>query len=108
MRVLDAKKHVVGRHRSQKHNIQHPYAPKFAMFHAKTAKHGPFLVKILICFASDKQLKTSPLILKVLDANEQVVEAYRSRKHNLQHPFAPKRAIFHEKMANNGCFLVRI
>ena len=45
VRVLDAKKHVVGRHRSRKHNIQHPYAPKFAMFHAKTAKHGRFLVK---------------------------------------------------------------
>ena len=45
LRVLDAKKHVVGRHRSRKHNMQHPYAPKFAMFHAKTAKHGRFLVK---------------------------------------------------------------
>ena len=29
LRVLDAKKQIVGTHRSRKHNLQHPYAPKF-------------------------------------------------------------------------------
>ena len=102
VRVLDAKMNVVGRHRSRKNDIQHLYAPKCAMFHAKMAKHQNFSF-----FASDKQLKTPPPRLRVLDVKKQVVEAYRSQKHNLQHPFAPKSAIFHEKMAKNGRFLVK-
>ena len=44
-RVLDAKKQVLGRHRSRKHNLQHAYAPKFAIFMKKTAKNGYFLAK---------------------------------------------------------------
>ena len=35
LRVLDAKKQIVGTHRSRKHNLQHPYAPKYAVFHKK-------------------------------------------------------------------------
>ena len=45
LRVLEAKKQVVGTHRSGKHNLQHPYAPKFPIFHEKTAKNGRFLVQ---------------------------------------------------------------
>ena len=48
-----------------------------------------------------------PPILRVLDVKKQVVVTHRSRKHNLQHPYAPKFAIFHEKTANNGHFLVK-
>ena len=45
LRVLDTKKQIVGTHRSRKHNLQHPYAPKYAVFHEKkTATNGPFLV----------------------------------------------------------------
>ena len=33
--VLDAKKQVLGRHRSRKHNLQHAYAPTFIIFHEK-------------------------------------------------------------------------
>ena len=73
----------------------------------KNGQTWPFFGQNLSLFASDKQLKTPPPILRVLDAKKQVVEAYRSRKHNLQHPYAPKVAIFHEKMAKNGCFLVK-
>ena len=45
-----------------------------------------------------------PPILRVLDANKQVVGAHRSQKHNLQHVYAPKFGITHGK---NGCFLVK-
>ena len=45
LRVLDAKKQIVGTHRSRKHNLQHQYAPKFAIFHKKTVNNGHFLVK---------------------------------------------------------------
>ena len=48
-----------------------------------------------------------PPILRVLHVKKQVVVTHRSRKHNLQHPYAPKCAIFHEKTANNGHFLVK-
>ena len=48
-----------------------------------------------------------PSIWRVLDTKEQVVEAYMSRKHNLQHVYAPKFAIFHEKTAKNGFFLAK-
>ena len=77
-RVLDAKKQVLGRHRSRKHNLQHAYAPTL-----------------------------SPPILRVLDAKKQVVRAHRRRKHNLQHLYVPKLPIFHETSAKNGRFLVK-
>ena len=66
-----------------------------------------FLGQKLSFLASDKQLKNPPPILRVLDAKKQVVEAHRSRKLHLQHPYVPKFAIFHEKMAKNGRFLVQ-
>ena len=67
-------------------------------FHEKTAKNWPFFGQKLSLLASDKQLKTPPPpILRVLDVKKQVVVTHRSRKHNLQHPYAPKLAIFHEK-----------
>ena len=70
-------------------------------------KDGRFLVKIDF-LASDKQLKTPPPpILRVLDPKKQVVEAHRSQKLHLQNPYAPKFAIFHEKMAKSGRFLVK-
>ena len=66
----------------------------------KTPKNGHFL-------ASDKRLNTAPLFLRVLDAKKQIVGTHRSRKHNLQHPYAPRSAIFYEKTASNGRFLVK-
>ena len=42
LRVLDANKQVLGAHRSQKHNLQHVYAPNFTIFHGN---NGRFLVK---------------------------------------------------------------
>ena len=60
-------------------------------------KKWPFFGQKLSLLASDKQLKTPPPILRVLDVKKQVVVTHRSRKHNLQHPYAPKFAIFHEK-----------
>ena len=79
------------------------YVPKFAIFHEETAKNGLFFFFQKLCFlASDKQFKTSPPI--VLDGKKQVVGTQRSRKHKLQHPYAPKFAVFHEKTAKNGLF----
>ena len=159
LRALGAKKQIVGTHRSRKHNLQHPYAPKYAIFHENRPKMALFLSNIdflalykqlkdpppphferagckkascghtkitkthfvasvctTICrFSWKKRLKMaiswskvwifglSP-ILRVLDVKKQVVVTHRSRKHNLQHPYAPKFAIFHEKTANNGRF----
>ena len=66
-------------------------------FMEKNGPKWPFFGQKLGLLASDKQLKTSPPILGVLDAKKQVIEAFRSRKHNLQHAYAPKFAIFHGK-----------
>ena len=71
--VLDTKKQIVGTHRSSKHNLQHPYAPKFAVFHEEKATNGPFLVTYWFFLASYKQLKDPPPpILRVLDAKSKL------------------------------------
>ena len=46
LRVRDAKMQDVGRHRAGKHNSQHPYVPKFAVFHEKSPKMAVFWSKI--------------------------------------------------------------
>ena len=99
LRVLDAKKQIIGTHRSCKHNLQHPYAPKCAIFMKKRPTMAIFWSKVEI-------FGLSP-ILRALDAKKQIVGTHRSRKHNLQHPYAPKYAIFHEKTAKNGAFFVK-
>ena len=103
LRVLDANKQVVGTHRSGKHNLQHPYAPKFPVFHGKNGKKWLLFGQKLSFSASDKQLKTPRPILRVLDANKQVLERDRSRKHNLQHTFfmkkRPRMAVFGQKLS---------
>ena len=101
LRVLDAKKQIIGTHRSCKHNLQHPYAPKCAIFHQKNGQQWPF-------FGQKLGFLGSPPFLRALDAKKQIVGTHRSRKHNLQHPYAPKYAIFHEKTAKNGLFLSNI
>ena len=58
----------------------------------------------MIFFGLRQAVEDCPPILRVLDAKKQIVGTHRSRKHNLQHPCAPKYAIFHEKTANNGHF----
>ena len=67
-------------------------------------KNDRFPVKNWVLLASDKQLKTPLSIWRVLDTKKQVVEAYISRKHNLQHAYAPKFAIFHEKNGQKWLF----
>ena len=75
-------KQIVGTHRSRKHNLQHPYAPKYAIFHQKKAKMAVFLSNIDF-LALYKQLKDPPPNLRVLDATKQVVVTQRSRQHIL-------------------------
>ena len=43
LRVLDAKKHAVWTHRLPKHNLQHSYAPKSAIFQQNRRKIAIFL-----------------------------------------------------------------
>ena len=82
LRVLDTKKHIVGTHRSRKHNLQHPYAPKFAVFHEKKGHKWPFSGHILIFFGFVQAVEGSPPpILRVLDAKKQVVCTHGLRKH---------------------------
>ena len=108
LRVLDTKKQIVGTHRSRKHNLQHPYAPKYAVFHKKNGHKWPFSGHILIFFGFVQAVEgPPPPILRVLDAKKQVVCTHGLRKHNLQHLYAPKFAIFHRKTAKNGRFLVK-
>ena len=76
------------------------------IFVPKSAKKGSFLAKNLIFFAFSQAVEDFPPILRVLDAKKKVVGTHRSGKHNLQHPYAPKFPIFHEKTAKNGRFLV--
>ena len=83
LRVLDAKKQIVGTHRSRKHNLQHPYAPKYAIFHENRPKMAVFLSNIDF-LALYKQLKDPPPPnLRVLDAKKQVVVTQRSQQHIL-------------------------
>ena len=49
LRVLDAKKHAVWTHRLPKHNLQHSYATKSAIFQRNRRKIAIFLSKI-VCF----------------------------------------------------------
>ena len=46
LRVRDVKRQVVWTHASRTHSLLHPYAPKSAIFHHKSAKNGHFLSKI--------------------------------------------------------------
>ena len=84
--MLDANKQVVGAHRSQKRNLQHAYAPKFAIFHGKKRhKIAAFWCKIVF-FGLSQAVEDLPTpILKVLDPKKYVVWGHRSPKHNLQH-----------------------
>ena len=59
LRALHAKKQIVGTHRSRKHNLQHPYAPKYAIFHENRPKMALFLSNIDF-WALYKQLKDHP------------------------------------------------
>ena len=70
--------------------------PKMAFFWSK-----------IEVFGFRQAVEDPPPILRVLDPKKQVVEAHRSRKLHLQNPYAPQFAIFHEKMAKNGRFLVK-
>ena len=63
LRALDAKKQIVGTHRSRKHNLQHPYAPKYAIFHENRPKMALFLSNIDF-LALYKQLKDPPPIFE--------------------------------------------
>ena len=58
----------------------------------------------MIFFGLRQAVEDPPPILRVKDVEKQVVVTHRSRKHNLQHPYAPKFAIFHEETANNPPF----
>ena len=60
LRVLDTKKQIVGTHRSRKHNLQHPCAPKFAVFHEKNGHKWPFSGHILIFFGFVQAVEGSP------------------------------------------------
>ena len=51
---------LLGAHRSQERNLQHTYAPKFAIFHGKNGKKWALFGEKLCFLASAKQLKTSP------------------------------------------------
>ena len=160
-----AKKQIVGTHRSRKHNLQHPYAPKYAIFHENRPKRAvslsnidflalynqlkdpppyfegagckksklwshkdhdntfcsirmhhnlPFLMENtakkkfigqkIIFFALRQAVEDCPPILRVLDTNKQIVGTHGTRKHNLQHPYAPKFAVFHEKNGHKWPF----
>ena len=98
--VLDAKKQVAGTQRSRKYKLQHPYAPKFAIFNEKTAKNGFFFGSQVKFLVSDKQLKLPHPNFGALDAKRQVVGTHRSRKHNVRQPYASKCAISHRKLVN--------
>ena len=96
LRVLDVNKQVVVTHRSRKHNLQHPYAPKRAFFMKKRPTMAILWSKVGI-------FRVSP-ISRALDAKKQIPGTHRSRKHNLPHPYAPKYAIFHEKRPKMAVF----
>ena len=59
-RALDAKEQIVGTHRSRKHNLQHLYAPKYAIFPENRPNMAPFLSNIVF-MALYKQLKDPAL-----------------------------------------------
>ena len=70
----------------------------------KTAKNGHFLVKKKFFFGLRQAVEDCPPIFRVLDTKKQIVGTHRSRKHNLQHPYAPKFAVFHEKNGHKWPF----
>ena len=60
LRVLDTTEQIAGTHRSRKHNLQHLYAPKFAVFHEKNGHKWPFSGHILIFFGFVQAVEGSP------------------------------------------------
>ena len=66
----------------------------FPFFMEKMAKKCPFFGQKMSFSASDKQLKTPPPILRVLDAKQYVIWTHRAFKHNLQYAELLKRLVF--------------
>ena len=77
------KEQIVGTHRSRKHNLQHPYAPKYAIFHENRPKMAVFLSNTDFLALYKQFQDPPPPILRVLDAKKQVVVTQRSQKHIL-------------------------
>ena len=94
LRVLDAKEQVVGTHRSQTHNLEHPYAPIFAIFMKKRPKMAILWSEIEFFGCRKAVEDTPPYTLSVLGAKNQVDRTHKSQNHNSQPPCVPKFANF--------------
>ena len=55
---------------TQRRSLQHACAQKFAIFHGQNGQKCPFFGQKMRSSASDKQLKTPPPILRVLNARK--------------------------------------
>ena len=78
---------------------------KICYFSWKNCQKWPFLGQKLSILASDRQLQSPPPILRVLDAKKHAVWTHRLPKHNLQHFYAPKSAIFQQNRRKIAIFL---
>ena len=61
LRVLDAKKHAVWTHRLPKHNLQHSYATKSAIFQQNRRKIAIFYQKLFVFFSLKQAVEPAPL-----------------------------------------------
>ena len=78
------------------------------LFFMEKLPKWPFLGQRLSILASDRQLQSPHPILRVLDAKEHAVWTHRLPKHNLQHSYAPKSAIFQQNRRKIAIFLSKI
>ena len=73
-------------------------------FHEKKARNGRFWSKIEFFGLRQAFEDPPPPISRVLAAKKQVLGRHRSRKQSLQHAYAPKFAILHEKNGQEWLF----
>ena len=104
---LDAKEQIVGTHRSGKHNLQHPFAPKYAIFHENRPKMAVFC-QILIFLALYKQLKDPPPYFEGAGCKKASCGQTKITKTHFVASVCTTICLFSwKKTAKNGHFLVK-
>ena len=76
-------------------------------FMEKLPKMAVSWSKIGFFSASNRQLQSPPPILRVLDAKKHAVWTHGLPKHNLQHSYAPKSAIFQQNRRKIAIFFIK-
>ena len=117
LRVRDVQRQVVWTHTSRQHTLQHPYAPKSAIFHQSSATNGHVLSKLSFLakgYQFGAQISVYWVwvvrwcprypILRALDSKEDVLHAIEAISHLFQGNRHQKKKFLAQKMAKDTDF----